>query len=131
MVCSPSLPVAHFKFYTAWTEKGNHCTWLPSLLLIQVIQTKAINFIISCSVNLLLCYFKQSDNSSFTLSFEGLPPLTGTLTVHVIVDDTNDNHPQFTEEVYNTIVFEDSPTGTVFAIITASDIDEGVSGEIR
>ncbi|GLD53473.1 protocadherin Fat 4-like isoform X1, partial [Lates japonicus] len=61
----------------------------------------------------------------------GLPPLTGTLTVHVMVDDINDNHPEFTEEVYNTIVSEDTPTGTVFAMITASDSDEGVSGELR
>lgn len=65
------------------------------------------------------------------MSFKGLPPLTGTLTVHVIVDDNNDNRPEFTEEVYNTIVSEDSSIGTVFAMITASDIDEGVSGEIR
>lgn len=65
------------------------------------------------------------------LSFVGSPPLTGTLTIHIIVDDFNDNPPEFTEEVYNTIVPEDSPTGTVFAMITASDIDEGVSGEIR
>ncbi|XP_044058892.1 protocadherin Fat 4 isoform X2 [Siniperca chuatsi] len=61
----------------------------------------------------------------------GFPPLTGTLSVHVIVDDINDNRPEFTEEVYNTIVSEDSPIGTVFAMITASDIDEGVGGEIR
>ncbi|XP_031153242.2 protocadherin Fat 4 [Sander lucioperca] len=61
----------------------------------------------------------------------GLPPLTGTLTIHVVVDDVNDNRPEFTEVVYNTIVSEDSPTGTVFAMITASDNDEGVSGEIR
>ncbi|KAF3693195.1 Protocadherin Fat 4 [Channa argus] len=61
----------------------------------------------------------------------GLPPLTGTLTVHIMVDDINDNHPEFTEDFYNTIVSEDSPTGTVFAMITASDIDEGVNGEIR
>lgn len=65
------------------------------------------------------------------MSFEGLPPLTGTLTVHVIVDDINDNRPEFTEEVYNTIVSEDSPPDTVFAMIAASDIDEGVNGEIR
>lgn len=70
-------------------------------------------------------------NDYFSLSFEGLPPLTGTLTINVIVDDVNDNHPEFTEETYNTIVYEDSPAHTVFAIITASDIDEGVSGEIR
>ncbi|CAJ1065064.1 protocadherin Fat 4 isoform X1 [Xyrichtys novacula] len=61
----------------------------------------------------------------------GLPSLTGTLTVHIIVDDINDNRPEFTEDIYNTIVSEDSPTGTVFAMITASDIDEGVNGEIR
>ncbi|KAF3847498.1 hypothetical protein F7725_020526, partial [Dissostichus mawsoni] len=61
----------------------------------------------------------------------GLPPLTGTLTLHVIVDDVNDNSPEFSEEVYNTIVSEDCSTGTVFAMITASDIDEGLNGEIR
>ncbi|XP_034404903.1 protocadherin Fat 4-like [Cyclopterus lumpus] len=61
----------------------------------------------------------------------GLPPLTGTLTILVIVDDVNDNCPEFTQEVFNTIVSEDSPPGTVFAIITAADIDEGISGEIR
>ncbi|XP_029027227.1 protocadherin Fat 4 [Betta splendens] len=61
----------------------------------------------------------------------GFPPLTGSLSLHVVVDDTNDNPPEFTEDVYNTIVPEDSPTGTVFAMVTASDVDEGVSGEIR
>ncbi|XP_024861742.1 protocadherin Fat 4 isoform X2 [Kryptolebias marmoratus] len=61
----------------------------------------------------------------------GFPSLTGTLTVHVIVDDVNDNYPKFTEEVYHTIVSEDSPIGTVFAMITASDADEGMSGEVR
>lgn len=65
------------------------------------------------------------------MSFEGLPPLTGTLTIHVVVDDMNDNSPEFTEGGYNTIVSEDSPEGTVFTMIMASDIDEGVSGEIR
>lgn len=65
------------------------------------------------------------------MSSEGFPPLTGTLTIHVIVDDVNDNRPEFTEEAYNTIVSEDSPAGTVFAMITASDIDEGVNGEMR
>ncbi|KAK5868871.1 hypothetical protein PBY51_009848 [Eleginops maclovinus] len=61
----------------------------------------------------------------------GLPPLTGTLTLHVVVDDVNDNSPEFTEEVYNTIVSEDCSVGTVFSMITASDIDEGLNGEIR
>lgn len=51
--------------------------------------------------------------------------------MNVIVDDDNDNSPEFTENVYNTIVYEDSPPGTVFAIITATDHDVGLSGEIR
>ncbi|KAM3615537.1 uncharacterized protein V6R79_003654 [Siganus canaliculatus] len=61
----------------------------------------------------------------------GHPSLTGTLTVEIIVDDVNDNHPEFTEETYNTIVSENSAAGTVFAMMTASDLDKGVSGEIR
>lgn len=67
----------------------------------------------------------------YLFPFPGVPPLTGTLTVNVIVDDDNDNSPEFTENVYNTIVYEDSPPGTVFAIITATDHDVGLSGEIR
>ncbi|KAK2846751.1 hypothetical protein Q5P01_009750 [Channa striata] len=70
-------------------------------------------------------------NVTITAVDSGLPPLTGTLTVQIMVDDINDNNPEFTEDVYNTIVSEDSPTGTVFAMITASDVDEGVNGEIR
>ncbi|KAK0143246.1 Protocadherin Fat 4 [Merluccius polli] len=61
----------------------------------------------------------------------GWPPLTGTLTMEVVVNDENDNRPRFHEDVYNTIVPEDNPAGAVFAIITATDLDEGVNGEIR
>ncbi|XP_015241891.1 PREDICTED: protocadherin Fat 4-like isoform X2 [Cyprinodon variegatus] len=66
-----------------------------------------------------------------TAADSGLPPLTGTLTIHVLVDDVNDNPPEFSEDLYNTIVSEDSPIGTVFAMISAFDADEGVSGEVR
>ena len=66
-----------------------------------------------------------------SLSLQGWPPLTGTLTLEVVVDDENDNRPQFHEDFYNTIIPEDSPPGTVFAIITATDLDQGVNGEIR
>ena len=51
--------------------------------------------------------------------------------MEVVVNDENDNRPRFHEDVYNTIVPENNPTGTVFAIITATDLDEGVNGEIR
>eukprot|EP00066_Takifugu_rubripes_P017726 XP_011606992.1 PREDICTED: protocadherin Fat 4-like [Takifugu rubripes] len=55
---------------------------------------------------------------------------SGTQTLQIIVGDINDNRPAFTGEAYNTIVSEDSPAGTVFAMVTASDIDEGVNGEL-
>lgn len=53
------------------------------------------------------------------------------MTIHVLVDDVNDNPPEFSEDLYNTIVSEDSPIGTVFAMISAFDADEGVSSEVR
>lgn len=68
---------------------------------------------------------------SDSLLFSGSPALTGTQTVQIIVDDVNDNRPAFTEDAYATMVSEDSPAGTVFAMVTASDIDEGVNGELR
>ncbi|KAJ8404732.1 hypothetical protein AAFF_G00335950 [Aldrovandia affinis] len=61
----------------------------------------------------------------------GLPALTGTGTVRILVDDLNDNRPVFTQDVFSTAVSEDIPAGTAFATITASDPDDGVSGQVR
>lgn len=44
MITSPSLSMAPFRFYTAWTEKHKQCTSLPLLLSIQVSQTKLTLF---------------------------------------------------------------------------------------
>lgn len=135
--CSSSVPVVLYKFCTTWTEKYNHCTLLPSLQLIQVIQIKD-NCRLHCDAgyNSLFCRYSAvvvPSNSLIIqfLSFEGLPPLTGTLTINIIVDDVNDNYPEFTEDAYTTMVCEESPAGTVFAMITASDVDEGFNGELR
>lgn len=61
----------------------------------------------------------------------GLPPLTGTGTILVVVNDANDNRPVFDYEKFDSIVLEDSPVGTVFARITASDDDVALNGQIR
>ncbi|XP_072315856.1 protocadherin Fat 4 [Eucyclogobius newberryi] len=101
------------------------------------IQTGNIDlFSISRSGTLLISNaLDRETNSSYTLVVNavdsGIPPLTGTLTVHVVVDDVNDNLPEFSEEAYHTIVSEDSTKGTVFAMITASDKDHGENGKIR
>uniref|UniRef100_A0A3B3WD64 Cadherin domain-containing protein n=1 Tax=Poecilia mexicana TaxID=48701 RepID=A0A3B3WD64_9TELE len=68
---------------------------------------------------------RESFYTVIITAVDSFPPLTGTLTIHITVDDVNDNRPEFSEEVYNTIVSEDSPIGTVFAMISAFDPDEG------
>ncbi|KAJ8368497.1 hypothetical protein SKAU_G00085250 [Synaphobranchus kaupii] len=61
----------------------------------------------------------------------GMPHLTGTATVLVLVDDLNDNRPVFAQGVITAAVYEDVPVGTVFATVTAFDPDDGVNGQVR
>lgn len=61
----------------------------------------------------------------------GFPPLTGTGTIHVLVDDVNDNEPVFDADKFITFISEDEAIGTIFATITATDKDAGVNGQIR
>ncbi|KAL1260964.1 hypothetical protein QQF64_008791 [Cirrhinus molitorella] len=61
----------------------------------------------------------------------GIPSLTGTGTLVIVVDDVNDNIPVFDSELFSTHILEDSLVGTVFLRITASDLDDGTNGQLR
>ncbi|XP_050984738.1 protocadherin Fat 4 [Labeo rohita] len=61
----------------------------------------------------------------------GFPSLTGTGTLVIVVDDVNDNIPVFDSELLKTHILEDSPVGTVFLKVTASDLDDGTNGQLR
>ncbi|XP_046896500.1 protocadherin Fat 4 [Hypomesus transpacificus] len=65
-----------------------------------------------------------------TATDSGSPPLSGTGTVTVLVDDINDNVPVFTSSSFHTSVPEDAPTGTDVLLVDSADADAGLNGVI-
>uniref|UniRef100_A0A3Q3IEL2 Cadherin domain-containing protein n=1 Tax=Monopterus albus TaxID=43700 RepID=A0A3Q3IEL2_MONAL len=61
----------------------------------------------------------------------GKPQKSGTLNVSIIVLDSNDNRPVFSQEIYQIAIQENAPVGTSIFIINATDPDEGTNGEIE
>ncbi|GFN76587.1 protocadherin fat [Plakobranchus ocellatus] len=68
-----------------------------------------------------------TDSSSPTTS----PPHVTELRLHVLVDDANDNAPEFTEAEYLRTVAEDVAVGTSLLRVLASDKDQGFNGAVR
>ncbi|XP_034400127.1 protocadherin beta-15-like [Cyclopterus lumpus] len=60
----------------------------------------------------------------------GSPQRSGTVVIHIIVLDANDNAPVFTEAVYKATLPENSAINTLVITVSASDADEGVNGEV-
>ncbi|XP_072252375.1 protocadherin-10-like [Leuresthes tenuis] len=60
----------------------------------------------------------------------GQPPRTGTALLVVRVLDSNDNVPVFDQSVYTVSLSENIPVGTVVIELNATDLDEGLNGEI-
>ncbi|XP_076148853.1 protocadherin alpha-3-like [Alosa pseudoharengus] len=60
----------------------------------------------------------------------GKPPKSGIVNIIVDVLDVNDNAPVFTEEVYSVTLQENSPIGTTVVQVNATDLDEGLNGEV-
>uniref|UniRef100_A0A183CWA8 CA domain-containing protein n=1 Tax=Gongylonema pulchrum TaxID=637853 RepID=A0A183CWA8_9BILA len=71
---------------------------------------------------------REEQNSyvlNVTVSDQAASPLSSSTLLEVIVDDVNDNAPEFTSENYTVTIAEDTPIGTSFIQITATDVDEG------
>ncbi|XP_041123098.1 protocadherin alpha-4-like isoform X3 [Polyodon spathula] len=60
----------------------------------------------------------------------GNPPKSGTSLVIVKVLDANDNAPIFSSSVYKVSVFENIPYRSAIIKLNATDLDEGLNGEI-
>ncbi|XP_064182068.1 protocadherin alpha-C2-like isoform X1 [Anguilla rostrata] len=60
----------------------------------------------------------------------GVPARSGTTSITVQVMDTNDNTPQFDQDLYTVNITENSPIGSLIIKLNATDIDEGPNAEI-
>ncbi|KAM9357315.1 protocadherin alpha-8-like [Symphorus nematophorus] len=60
----------------------------------------------------------------------GKPARSGTMGIIVNVLDVNDNMPVFVKESYNAVLNENSPIGTTIIQVNATDLDDGLNGEV-
>ncbi|XP_036451377.1 protocadherin gamma-C5-like [Colossoma macropomum] len=61
----------------------------------------------------------------------GDPVRSGTTLIKIIVEDSNDNEPQFELQTYKASVQESAAVGITVVTIKATDLDEGINGEIQ
>ncbi|XP_055064628.2 protocadherin alpha-2 isoform X5 [Misgurnus anguillicaudatus] len=60
----------------------------------------------------------------------GKPPKSGTLNIIINVMDVNDNNPVFSRPLYKVKLKENAAAGSKVTSVSASDLDEGINGEI-
>ncbi|XP_053575585.1 protocadherin gamma-B1-like [Bombina bombina] len=60
----------------------------------------------------------------------GTPVQTGNTLIKIIVTDSNDNFPIFTQEIYKVSVAEDTPINSTVICVNATDKDDGINGQI-
>ncbi|XP_076127975.1 cadherin EGF LAG seven-pass G-type receptor 1-like [Alosa pseudoharengus] len=58
-------------------------------------------------------------------------PRSATATVHITVEDENDNYPQFTEKSYVVHVQENIPVNSQVALVKATDNDKGNNAKVH
>lgn len=83
----------------------------------------------------LLRALDREQQSEYVLTIvamdSGSPPLTGTGTVRVVVQDINDHSPMFERQSYRAVIEENLPVGSTVLVPHASDKDAGLNSKIR
>ena len=62
---------------------------------------------------------------------QGIPPLSSTSSITVLVEDVNDNSPSFTKSVYTGSLMENLASGQHVLIVNSTDIDSAENGEVK
>ncbi|XP_032895639.1 cadherin EGF LAG seven-pass G-type receptor 1 isoform X2 [Amblyraja radiata] len=74
------------------------------------------------------------DLASYTLAItardNGIPQKSDTTYVEILINDANDNKPQFVRDLYKGTVYEDVPLSTSVLQISAIDRDSGLNGRV-
>ncbi|XP_060630199.2 protocadherin gamma-A6-like isoform X10 [Anolis sagrei] len=70
-------------------------------------------------------------NLILTATDGGNPIKSAMVEIHVVVLDTNDNVPVFSQSVYEVTVKENIPKWSTVATVRATDLDEGINGEVK
>ncbi|XP_036379669.1 protocadherin alpha-3-like [Megalops cyprinoides] len=73
---------------------------------------------------------EKSHKIDIYVSDKGALPLTTQCNVLVKVEDVNDNKPEIDVTSFSSQISEDSPLGTVVALIGVTDLDSGVNGQV-
>ncbi|XP_057706806.1 protocadherin alpha-7-like isoform X3 [Corythoichthys intestinalis] len=60
----------------------------------------------------------------------GKPARSGSTEILIHVLDVNDNMPFFTSESYSAVLKENAPVGTTILQVNATDLDDGLNGEV-
>jgi protocadherin Fat 4 len=83
----------------------------------------------------LYCVFCREEISELTLELlaldSGTPRLTGTGTLHVIIEDINDHEPRFENDEYFLTTEENVDIGTTLDAVHAFDQDVGLNAKLR
>ncbi|XP_077098966.1 protocadherin gamma-C5-like isoform X10 [Siphateles boraxobius] len=75
---------------------------------------------------------KQSVHKLILTALDGGDPVkSGTIMIQVIVQDINDNEPKFEQSQYKASVHESTAFGSNVLTVKATDLDEGLNGEIQ
>ncbi|KAG9491008.1 hypothetical protein GDO78_006390 [Eleutherodactylus coqui] len=102
-------------YFSLSVKKRSDGTLIPELVLEKVLDREEVD-----KHQLILTAVDGGD-----------PARSGTSQINVIVMDLNDNEPIFDKGLYKINVKENSPPNTVLLQLNATDLDEGVNGEIE